>query len=397
MKLMKTLTALSLAGVMSASSLMCAFADGPADPATTDRQARLKDNVLEYDEIYDLVNTYNTTVQNNNRSYNSMSKESLNELADYFLDKADELEEMADAMDSQYDDKVNSGEYAGAAELLETIAGIKLSAKRFKQQAQASTSDSQSTKLQFEQIKYGIVMTAQNIMAQYNQGINNLPYLYASKELLENALVTAQTQLSLGMNTQQDVLTAQKNLDDMNNTIKSTEDSLKNATNSLGQMTGWSVNSSPEIRQMPAADPSFVDTIDLQADIKKAIGNSFSLRILRRALNNAATSSAEKNTRTEITDGEQTVTNTVNQKYTALLQKKSAYDSAKIAFDLEASKTATAQQKFTLGLISAIELKQQLSSYNSKEAELKNADINLFMAIEDYKWTVDKGMGGASS
>lgn len=397
MKLMKTLTALSLAGVMSASSLMCAFADGPVDQSTADKQARLKDNVLEYDEIYDLVNTYNTTVQNNNRTYNSMSKETLNETADYLLDKADELEEMADAMDSQYDDKVNSGEYAGATDLLKTITGIKMMAKQYKQQAQSSTADSQSTKLQFEQMKYGIVMTAQNIMAQYNQGLNNLPYLYASRELLENALATTQTQLSLGMVTQQDLLTAQKSLDDMNNTIKSTEDSLKNAKSSLGQMTGWSVNSDPEVRTMPAADPSYVDGINLQADIQKAIGNSLSLRVLRRSLNSAATSSAEKNTRAEIADGEQTVTNTVNQKYTALLQKKAAYDSAKIAFDLEAVKTASVQQKFDLGMVSAIELKQQLSTYSSKEAELKNADINLFMAIEDYKWTVDKGMGGASS
>lgn len=397
MKLMKTLTALSLAGVMSASSLMCAFADGPADQATADRQARLKDNVLEYDEIYDLVNTYNTTVQNNNRSYNSMSKETLNETADYLLDQADKLEEIAEGMEGQYDDQINSGQYAGAAELLENITGIKMMAKKYKSQAQSSTSDSQVTKLKFDQAKYMIVMTAQNIMAQYNQGLNNLPYLYANRELLENALATTQTQLSLGMVTQQDLLTAQKNLDDMNNTIKSTEDSLKNAKSNLGQMTGWSVNSDPEIRTMPAADPSYVDGINLQADIQKAIGNSLSLRVLRRTLNSAATSSAEKNTRAEIADGEQTVTNTVNQKYTTLLQKKAAYDSAKIAFDLEAVKTASVQQKFDLGMVSAIELKQQLSTYSSKEADLKNADINLFMAIEDYKWTVDKGMGGASS
>ena len=148
---------------------------------------------------------------------------------------------------------------------------------------------------------------------------------------------------------------------------------------------------------MTAADPSFVDSINLNADIRKAIGNNFDLRALRRSINSAATSSAEKNARAEIANGEQTVTNTVNQKYNALQQKKAAYDSAKIAFDLEAAKTASVQQKFSLGMASAIELKQQLSSYSSKEAELKNADINLFMAIEDYKWTVEKGMGGASS
>lgn len=393
MKLLKTLTALSLAGVMTASSAMYAFADGPADQSFVDKQARLKDNVLEYDEIYDLVDTYNKTVQNNNRTLNSF-KSSAMDTVDYLMEKADEMEDLADEIDSQYDSMLGSGDYTQLTMLLGQAAAAKQQAQTLKKQVQSSTksADFQIAKLNVEQGKYAIVIMAQNYMSNYNQLLNQLTSAQSGVALAAAAYEAAQTQLALGLCTAQDVTGAFNQYQTTLNSVKALEDSIANLKDSLGQLCGWSTGSNPDIREIPAADPSYIDGIDLQADIKKAIGNSYTLRIDRRSLNSIGTSSEEKNLRNTIAEEEQKLNTIVTQKYNTLLQKKAAYDNAVVAFNLETANLATAQQKLSMGMISPLEFKQAQSSYDAKEAALKNADIDLFMAIEDYKWTVDKGI-----
>ena len=398
MKLLKTLTALSLAGVMTASSAMYAFADGPADQSLVDKQARLKDNVLEYDEIYDLVDTYNTTVKSSNRSLSSF-KSSVMDTADYVMEKAEEMEDLADEIESQYDSQLGSGDYSQLTALLAQAAGAKQQALNLKKQAQASTksADYQIAKLNVEQGKYGIVMMAQIYMSQYNQLVNQLASTQNLAATAEAAYQAAQQQQALGMNTSQDVTSFQNQYQTALNAIKTIESNLENVRDMLGQLCGWSTGSIPDVREIPAADPSYIDGINLQNDIKRAIGNSYELRIDRRSLNSIGTSAEEKSLRESIADKEQSSNIIITQKYNTLLQKRATYDSALVAFNLETANLATAQQKLTMGMISPLEFTQAQYNYSVKEADLKNADIDLFMAIEDYKWAVEKGMYNTTS
>ena len=58
------LAALGLAAVMAAAGTFPAVAGSPEFAYTEEKWASLRDNILEYDEIPDLVHEYNPTVLN---------------------------------------------------------------------------------------------------------------------------------------------------------------------------------------------------------------------------------------------------------------------------------------------------------------------------------------------
>ena len=60
-----------------------------------------------------------------------------------------------------------------------------------------------------------------------------------------------QTQVSIGMATQADVLKAQKNLQSIKSTQTETLSSLETLGQNLCMMTGWSYNAQPEIKEVP--------------------------------------------------------------------------------------------------------------------------------------------------
>ena len=50
---------------LSLQAPLMSFAASPEFARTSEEWARLRDNVLEYDELADLIHEYNVTVQNN--------------------------------------------------------------------------------------------------------------------------------------------------------------------------------------------------------------------------------------------------------------------------------------------------------------------------------------------
>lgn len=75
MKMINKITAWSLVGVMGISIPMTALAGSPEFSRSAEEWAGLKDNVLEYEEIGDLIHEYNVTVQNNQYDYNQFIKD----------------------------------------------------------------------------------------------------------------------------------------------------------------------------------------------------------------------------------------------------------------------------------------------------------------------------------
>ena len=64
-----------------------ALAASPEFARTTEAWAKLRDNVLEYDELEDLIHEYNPTVQNNIETYNKTMKGV--DYDDYSIDEKD--------------------------------------------------------------------------------------------------------------------------------------------------------------------------------------------------------------------------------------------------------------------------------------------------------------------
>ncbi len=92
-----------------AAAPVLAYADteatGPGAAQNDPAMERLKDNVLEYDEIEGLVDTYNTTLQNMRSTYKD-KKDSLDDIDDVretILDQSNQLQDVASMLSSSAD------------------------------------------------------------------------------------------------------------------------------------------------------------------------------------------------------------------------------------------------------------------------------------------------------
>ena len=67
---------------------------GPAVPEfarSAEEWAKLRDNVMEYDELAGLIHEYNVTVQNNQRDFNEKKNKTSDEIAQDYRDAADAI------------------------------------------------------------------------------------------------------------------------------------------------------------------------------------------------------------------------------------------------------------------------------------------------------------------
>lgn len=86
---LKVPIALGVAASLSVGIPVSAVARTPEFGKTAEEWARLRDNVLEYEEIEDLVYEYNTTVLNNALTYSRENARDRREVAADYLEAAD--------------------------------------------------------------------------------------------------------------------------------------------------------------------------------------------------------------------------------------------------------------------------------------------------------------------
>ena len=74
-KQVKPITIVGFAGIMGVTAPMTSPASSPEFSRSSQEWERLRDDVLEYEEIADLIHEYNVTVQNNQYAYNAFIKD----------------------------------------------------------------------------------------------------------------------------------------------------------------------------------------------------------------------------------------------------------------------------------------------------------------------------------
>ena len=81
MKKWKQISACCLAAVLAAAAPTgTAWAGSPEFARSAEEWAKLRDNVMEYDELAGLIHEYNVTVQNNQRDYNEKKNKTSDEI-----------------------------------------------------------------------------------------------------------------------------------------------------------------------------------------------------------------------------------------------------------------------------------------------------------------------------
>ena len=373
----------SLAAALAAGAPATVLAASPEFARTAEEWAALRDNTLEYEEIPDLIHEYNSTVQNNMVSYDDYRGKDANEIADDYREAAQTL---YDSIEWPSEDD------SGYAMLYSAAETAQAQARQMEKMADDNVSDGMIIKWQYDQVEASLSSTAQNLMNQYYQLQENLKTAQSGKELAEASLQAVQTQASLGMATNNDVLTAQEAVKTAEAGVISAESNIQSVKQNLQVMTGWAYNSEPEIAQMPPVDVTRIDAMNPETDLEKALENNYTLLIAKRTLENTSDAANQQIQRQTIANTEQQIASGLTDLYSQVIQARNTYDQARSALELEEKNMAAAETKYGLGMISRLEYLQARNAYVESQANFRIQELALQSAMDAYDWALRGNM-----
>lgn len=380
------------------------FVPGPGQPYDDATMARIQDNVLEYEEIGLLVDTYNQTLKNVRDTYSDTKddykdvdklKSQIMEGSGNLADQAGQLSGMAGTFEDLlgYQTMVTPGTYAELVYSSEVLA----------QQAEQMTLSADSlTAVTPEMLKVkmvdstraALVSGAQSAMIGYEQLLLQKDSLEDSIALLEEVYKSTQTQASLGLATENAVLTARQNLESAQAGRIALDASEVKLRQSLCTLLGWEYDGNPELRKVPGADVSRISAMDPAADKQAAIDNNYTLKYNRMSYEQLTDGSVEQqNMARTIEDQTAAISASLENLYNQVLQKRNEYQTAAAAFELEKTKMEAADRKMSVGTMGRLEYLQQKNSYAARETAVKTADLALFQAMETYDQAVEGNLG----
>lgn len=362
---------LCMAAALSLGLPAQAVAASPEFARSEEEWARLRDNVLEYEEIEDLVHEYNVTVQNNEQQYNRDKGKTSQDLVDDLLEQADDAWEAAGEADSE----------------MEAVMA-EINARNAEASAERNVDDSTTKYIQYAQAEKNIVVQAQTAMNNYYKLQYQLTSLKKNRELLAAAANSTVGRQSQGMATAADVLTAQQNLQNADAQIIAVESQIETTRQNLIVMLGWGQGAFPEIRPMPATDMERITAMNVEEDTKKAQEADYTLRLHRQNLENSTNDENRRIYSQSVEDDKQQIAMAVSDAYQKVIQAKNNYDQSVISLDVAAKEWNAAGIRNQIGTISRLEYQQAEAAMVSAQQEVQMKNLELFQAMETYDWVV---------
>ena len=383
MKKWKQISACCLAAVLAAAAPTgTAWAGSPEFARSAEEWAKLRDNVMEYEELAGLIHEYNVTVQNNQRDYNEKKNKTSDEIAQDYRDAADAVRSSM------------SGDDSPQAILQDSMAEAQ--ALSLEQQADDNMEDSEIFKMTYDQTEATLVSNAQTNMISYHQKARDLDLKKKNRELLAATYDSVVLKMNHGMATQMDVLTAQENLQNADAAILTAESDLENTRQKLCVMLGWRYDASPEIREIPAVDLNRIQSMDPAADKAKALESNYTLRINKKKLANSSNNSKKESLQMTIDDNIQRIGSSVDSAYKNVIQSQTAYQQAVVSLEVASKNMEAAERKMQIGTLSRLDYLTQQYAYLQAQVAMEDASMALFQAVESYDWNLS-GLASASA
>lgn len=358
--------------VLAMQAPQTVLAATPEFGRSAEEWARLRDNVLEYEELEDLIHEYNTTVLNNEQVYRrSMSGVSFQQYADQYTWAAMDLYEMS----------------ANATTEIESIT-YEMQAQQAENNAVIDEQDWQTVLYQNELTEKKLVMDAQNTMNVYYQYQKQLIAAQKQRELLAAQANSAGVRFELGMATRTDVLMAQQNLQNADAQILALQSQIESARQKLIVMTGWKQDAMPEIRNLPKVDFEKLATMDLTQDLQTALNNDITLKLDTYRAGNVYHDENRRIYEQTMKNDREQVGVALNSAYQTVQQARAAYDEAVLNLGISTQSLATASTQYGLGSISRLEYQQAECSHVAAQTNLEIAEMALLQAAAAYEWVV---------
>lgn len=375
MRKFKLIAAFSLGAVLSFyGPALKVWAGSPEFARTQEDWMKLRDNVVEYEELADLIHEYNVTVQKNQLDLNDKKKDDLITRDQYA---------------QNYRDAANDARSAISGDDPVTDAKSAVSAAKADKAADDNTEDLEVYRLTYDQTESNLAAQAKTLMITYFQQKNQLESSGLELERLEADYQTAMAKQSAGMATQADILAAQEIIQNTSVTMEKLRASVEETRQKLCVMLGWNYNDYPEIRELPASDLGHIQSLNPEADKEKALQNNFTLNINKRKLENAGADITKETLKRTISSNEQNINTALVKAYQAVLQANASYEQAVTEYNLESKTMDIIKQKYQHGMVSPLLYQKQENAYKTKSIAVKSAELTLFSAVQTYDNTVN--------
>ena len=380
----KKMTCAVLAAGMLLSSVTPAFAKGRTDA----EWAMLRDNILSYNEIDGLINEYNPAVQKNRYELEDYEKHfgsSNASLRRAYEDLA--MEAYASMSLGSETDPTYGIDYA-------KMLAAEAKAQEYEANADKLTDDYETYRLSYEQAEKTLAQSTKEALVKYFSTELSRQQAELNAALLDSSLSVKNLQLSLGMTTNADVLTAQESLLNARKAVNDANAQLPLLKKKLQVACGWKYEDDPVLEALPEPDLARINTMNPTADLPAALANNYTLRINQRKLANSNGDSSIDTLKTTIRTNEQNISTSLNAAYANVLAARDAYQYAVTNQALQNTNLNVMQNKYAKGGASSIELKTQETQTKIAQLQALQAKYEVLSAITAYDYAVN-GLAGA--
>ena len=377
---------------MTAAFPMSALAGSPEFAYTQEKWAALRDNVMEYEELNDLILEYHAPVLNNRAAYDDYRGTSSDRFKNDYADTVQDLYDASDKMLENVDE-----DQPGYASALAGSISTRIQAQRMQETADSENMDGDIKKLEYDRQEAELVRTAQTKMNQYWQKVKNRQSLEASLSLAQARESAAAVRVQAGMEPQARLMEAQEAVQSAQASIQAGDQEMDTVRRELCLLTGWSYDASPEIREIPVTRTVDLGAIDLEGDKQRAVEQNYALRAAKGKMNNTNYGTVQnKVLQVNVGEAEQKIKTDVENRYQNLKQAQSDQDQAAAELALEQRNLDAASRKLENGSIKRNEYLEIQDGYAAKAAAEQVSALKLTQAQEDYWWAVN-GLADAGS
>ena len=393
---LSSMTAATMAFLLATSAPFQAFAEeANPDSSYSVDQERLTDNQLDYDEIGARVKEYYGPIKSAYNMVRGMTEDQ-GQIAVNERTMADDLISQARAAEDLAKDQTGMDQMINKA----TAKALRKTANQMRTMANnmdRSLSRKTSSEKQIDRQANSLILNVEMMLNQYQQLQSQRTIAAKGVELATAAKQLQNTMQAQGMAVDADVLSAAASLSSGQSQLNTLDAGIEQICKMLCSFTGYDEASNPVFGEVPAADPSYIATVNVAEDKEKAVNNNYELISLRGQTGGGMTDLQIRTSKTttqianklrNVEYSEENVRSNIQALYDAMEEKNSSYSAAKTAYESGQISWQAAQVQKANGMLSNIQYMQQELAWLQAQSGYKCADLALQQAIQNYKWAV---------
>ena len=393
---LSSMTAATMAFLLAASAPFQVFAEeANPDSSYSVDQERLTDNQLDYDEIGARVKEYYGPIKSAYNMVRGMTEDQ-GQIAVNERTMADDLISQARAAEDLAKDQTGMDQMINKA----TAKALRKTANQMRTMANnmdRSLSRKNSSEKQIDRQTNSLILNVEMMLNQYQQLQSQRTIAAKGVELATAAKQLQNTMQAQGMAVDADVLSAAASLSSGQSQLNTLDAGIEQIRKMLCSFTGYDEASNPVFGEVPAADPSYIATVNVAEDKEKAVNNNYELISLRGQTGGGMTDLQIRTSKTttqianklrNVEYSEENVRSNIQALYDAMEEKNSSYSAAKTAYESGQISWQAAQVQKANGMLSNIQYMQQELAWLQAQSGYKCADLALQQAIQNYKWAV---------